>query len=144
MARHIKTEILIPVPAQQVWEVLIDFEKYPEWNPFIRNISGEHDVGGQLDVQIVPPEGKAMTFRPTVLVFDQAREFRWKGKLFIPGLFDGEHYFSLNPINAHETKLIHGEYFSGILVGLLGKALKNTKRGFILMNEALSRRCMAI
>jgi hypothetical protein len=37
---QIKTEIPIGAPASAVWSILMDFERYPEWNPFIKKISG--------------------------------------------------------------------------------------------------------
>jgi hypothetical protein len=32
-----------------------------------------------------------MTIRPVIMKFDPGKELRWKGKLGIGGLFDGEH-----------------------------------------------------
>ncbi len=36
-----------------------------------------------------------MTMRPTVLVAEPGRELRWLGRLLVPGLFDGEHRFTI-------------------------------------------------
>jgi hypothetical protein len=36
-----------------------------------------------------------MTFRPTVLNAETNRELRWLGHLLAPGLFDGEHSFTI-------------------------------------------------
>ena len=82
-----------------------------------------------------------MTFRPEILKFDLGKEFRWKGKLFFKGVFDGEHYFILEKIGERETRFIHGEIFSGFLVGLLDGMLSKTKDGFNLMNEAIKVQC---
>ena len=94
----IETEIMINADAATVWKVLADFDKHPKWNPFIQSISGDKEVGGRLNVSIKPPGGKGMTFKPVVMKFDQNREFRWKGKLLVTGLFDGEHFFILEPV----------------------------------------------
>jgi uncharacterized membrane protein len=37
--KQLHTEIDVEAPAERVWEVLMDFASYPQWNPFIRNIS---------------------------------------------------------------------------------------------------------
>jgi hypothetical protein len=50
-----------------VWEVLSDFDAYPEWNPFIRRISGSPHEGEKLEVRIEPPGSRGMKFKPTVL-----------------------------------------------------------------------------
>lgn len=139
--KKIETEISILASPNQVWDVLTDFARYPDWNTFVRSIQGEKKVGGWLEVQIQPPGGSGMTFRPEVLRFDAEKEFRWKGKLFVKGIFDGEHYFILQKKGEKETRLIHGEIFSGFLVGVLSGMLSKTEAGFKLMNEALKTEC---
>ena len=39
----------IDAPADQVWRVVTDFARYPEWNPFIIHAAGEQRVGGKLE-----------------------------------------------------------------------------------------------
>lgn len=139
--RHIKTEIRIDVPPERVWKVLLDFDNYPNWNPFIKSIQGERAIGQKLEVKIQPPDGKEMIFRPEILVFEANKEFKWLGKAFVKGIFDGEHYFVLEVSKEGGTKFVHGERFNGLLVGLMGKTLDKTKIGFELMNEALKDEC---
>ena len=139
--KQIETEILIDVKPDRVWKVLMDFENHAKWNPFIKSISGEKEVGEKLIVEIQPPNGKGMTFNPTVLAYTKDKEFRWIGKLFFKGIFDGEHYFKLIENGKNQTKFVHGEKFSGILIPLMKKLLDKTKDGFVLMNEALKREC---
>ena len=142
--KHLKTEVLINAPAATVWAVLMDFDEYSNWNPFIQQISGPPKVGQILKVQIHPPNQNAMQFKPTVLQNEEEKAFRWKGKLFVKGLFDGEHYFTLESVSAKQTRLIHGERFSGLLSGLIMKRIsEDTLAGFKAMNEALKRRAEA-
>jgi len=137
----IETDIVIHAPAEKVWEVLTDFEKFPSWNPFIKMIAGNKVIGETLTVSIQPPGGSGMTFQPKVLVFSENREMRWKGKLLVPGLFDGEHYFTLEKTGEHSTRFVHGEKFSGLLVGIFAGMLEKTKDGFERMNLALKQAC---
>ena len=140
----ILTEIKISSPPQKVWEILTNFDKYPKWNPFITSISGNQTIGSQLNVVIQPPGGNNMTFKPHVLQFDPCKQFRWKGKLLIKGIFDGEHFFKLTDNNDGTTTLIHGELFSGLLVGLMKKPLQKTKQGFEMMNQAIKDQCESV
>lgn len=141
MAKQIKTQIIISATPDKVWSVLTDFENHPKWNPFIKSITGEVKVGNQITVSMAPPNGKGMTFKPRVLVFDQNKEFRWIGKLIFKGLFDGEHKFELIDNRNGTTTFIHSENFKGLLVGLFKDQLENnTKKGFELMNESLKKR----
>ncbi len=134
----LRTEILVNASSQKVWEVLTDFKKYPDWNPFIRSLKGEVKKGNKLQISLQPPDGMAMKFRPRVLAFETAKEFRWLGHLFFPGLFDGEHFFLLTDHHNGTTTVVQGERFSGILVPLFKKMIdKNTRAGFEEMNRAL-------
>lgn len=138
--RAIKAEIRINAKPEKVWAILTDFERYPEWNPFIKSIAGRKDIGKQLSVAIQLPDSSTMRFKPVILRFSENKELRWKGKLFIKGLFDGEHFFLLTDNNDGTTTFTQGENFSGILAGLFGKVLERTKNGFVLMNEAIKEK----
>jgi hypothetical protein len=75
-----------------------------------------------------------------VLIVDPEREFRWKGKFVVPGVFDGEHFFKLEPKSDRQLVFRQGELFSGLLVPFLRRSLDGgTRQGFIAMNEALKR-----
>ena len=137
--RRIETNIEIDAPTERIWALLTDFARMPSWNPFIRSISGNLAQGDRLSVFIAPPGKSGVRFEPTVLTVRPEREIRWLGHLFISGIFDGEHYFLLEPIGAGKTRLTQGEKFSGLLVGLLGGTLSATEAGFKAMNTALKR-----
>jgi hypothetical protein len=139
MARVIETAVLIRAVPSRVWSVLMDFDAYPSWNPFIRNISGEKRVGGKLEVVIAPPGGKPQTFRPVVAEFVPEQRFCWRGSLPIPGLFTGEHRFVLGAEGSN-TLFTHSEAFSGLLVPFVGGILAATERGFQAMNGKLKAR----
>lgn len=138
MSKEIKTEILIHTAPSKVWSVLTNFKSYPQWNPFIKSISGEVEVGKRITARIEPPEASGMTFKPKVLVFDPNKEFSWLGHLGIPGLFDGEHKFELIDNHNGTTTFIQSEKFKGVLIPLFSKMLDvNTVAGFKLMNQKL-------
>ena len=140
MSREIRTEIAIRTSPERVWAVLTEFGSYREWNPFVREISGEARVGARLTVRLQEEGGRTMTFRPRVLVWGPGRELRWLGRLGIPGLFDGEHSFALAPAAGGVT-FSQTEQFRGLLVPFLWKRLqRGTKPMFVRMNEALRAR----
>src|SRR5215211_2603245 len=142
--KQLHTEIEIGASAWRVWELLTDFASYPEWNPFIRSISGEPAPGECLQARLEPPGGRAMTFKPKVLTAEPNRELRWLGYLLVPGLFDGEHSFTIDPLEENRVRLVQREAFKGLLVPLFGRSLEtNTQRGFEEMNHALKERAEA-
>jgi len=141
--KEIRREIEIEAPPEVVWRVLTDFAAYGDWNPFIRGIEGEARPGGKLTVRIEPPDAKAMRFTPRVLAVEPNRELRWKGRLLVPGLFDGEHSLRIEPLEGRRSRFVHSERFTGLLVPLLGSALGKTAAGFEQMNAALKTRAEA-
>ena len=136
---RIETAIEIEAPAKRVWGLLTDFVQMPSWNPFITSISGALAQGARLSVQLAPPGKSVMRFKPTILSVRPEREIRWLGTLFVKGVFDGEHYFLLEPIGEDRTRLVHGEKFSGLLVGSQRSMVSATEQGFQAMNAALKR-----
>ena len=95
--------------------------------------------GTRLAVHIVPPGSSGTHFKPTVLSVRPKRELRWLGHLLVPGIFDGEHYFLLEPIGENRTRRTQGEKFFGLLVDLLGSTLAAAVTGFKAMNTALKQ-----
>ena len=139
--RSLETDVTIRGTPEQVWSVLTDFEKYPEWNPFIRETSGEARRGARLKVRIHPPGGSPMTFWPTVREASPGRELRWLGHLWLPSLFDGEHVFRIEPAGEGQTRFRQSEQFRGILVPLFPNTMyEKARRGFEEMNRALKER----
>jgi hypothetical protein len=100
-----------------VWAVVTDFAAYPEWNPFIRRISGELREGARLEVRIEPPGARATTFKPTVRVVETNRELRWLGRLLVPGIFDGEHSLRIEPREGGRSRFFQSERSMACLSG---------------------------
>ena len=140
MNREIKTEVVIDAPLKSVWSILSDGSRYSEWNPFIISMEGEVASGNRLtNIMQTGPE-KTMTFKPKILVAEPDRELRWIGRVLMPGIFDGEHYFQLHD-EGGQTRLVHGEKFRGI--GLLFISTDKFRTNFEAMNVALKERAEA-
>lgn len=136
------SEILIKASPDRVWKEFTDFRNYSSWNPFIKSLKGSLIVGNKIDVFLQPPNKKGMAFKPKVLAFDPLHQFRWVGKLFVGGLFDGEHTFLLKDNKDGTTTFIQFERFRGVFIPLMKKMLDgNTLNGFNQMNQALKVRC---
>lgn len=138
--KSLQTEIIINASAEKVWNTLMDFEKYPEWNPFILSITGQPTVGNQIKA-VLKNGNSTSVFKPKVLVVEKNKAFEWLGSLPIPGIFNGQHQFHIETIGPNQVKFIHGEQFSGLLAGLIMKQIgEATQQGFIAMNKALKER----
>jgi hypothetical protein len=141
MRKQLVTSIDIEAPAEQVWEILVDFAAFPSWNPFIVQAKGRAEVGRQLTLRMQPVGGSAVTLRPTVVEAIEGDRLHWRGRLGVRGLFDAEHLFILEPLGASGTRLVQQEQFSGLLVRLFQRSLdRGTLPAFRAMNKALKDR----
>ena len=137
--RTISATVDIAAPPDQVWGVLTDLDRYPEWNPFIQSASGRLAEGASLTLRLVPAQGRSMTFRPRVLAVQPGVLLRWIGRLVMPGIFDGTHQFALEDVGGH-TRLTQSETFSGILVPFTAATISRTEGDFRALNQALKQR----
>ncbi|MBY5162336.1 SRPBCC domain-containing protein [Salsipaludibacter albus] len=140
--RIVEHDVHIPAPPDTVWQVLAETDRYDEWNPFMTQLSGRLAVGEQLTVTI-RPGGRSLTFRPTVLAIEEGTFVRWRGRLGVPGIFDGDHELRLVSPPEGGTRFVQREVFSGLLVPVMGRVLDDTEPGFAAMNAALRDRAVA-
>lgn len=86
-----------------------------------------------------------MQFAAKVLAVTPRCELRWRGRLFVPCVLDGEHRLAITPRPDGTTRFSQGERFSGLLVGLMRSGLTHdTQCGFKAMNEALNARAESV
>jgi hypothetical protein len=138
---EIRNTIEIEASAALVWSVLTDLPGYRDWNPFIVRASGRLAVGGALDVTFAPPGGRSMQFRPVIVRLEPERELAWAAKLLVPGLFDGEHAFRIEPLDARRVRFEQVASFAGMVVPLLPwKTGPGLRAGFASMVTALKIR----
>jgi hypothetical protein len=135
--KSIHTSIFIGASPDKVWQALTESPDWRSWNPFVVRVEGRIAAGEKLANTLELPGQKPMTLKPKVLKADPGKELRWQGRLLIPGLFDGEHYFIMEP-EANGTRFTHGEIFKGIFIGMLD--FEKTEKAFVALNEGLKRK----
>lgn len=135
MAKEIRTEIIIRSNPEKIWDILTNFENYPNWNPFIIFVKGKVEERNQITVKIAPPNGKAMIFKPKIITRRENRELKWLGTVLFKGLFDGEHRFELKDNGNGTVTFVQSEQFRGMFTGLFNP--EKTKNGFNEMNRKL-------
>jgi hypothetical protein len=141
MAKQLRTHTDIHASPERVWQILTDFTAYPQWNPFMPRASGSARRGERLTIRLQPVGGRGTTFRPTVLEADPGKRLRWVGRVLVPGVFDGEHSFTIQPLGQGQVRLVQQEDYRGLLVPLLARSLdRRTLPAFEQMNQALKRR----
>jgi len=111
--REVKTSLEIDAPADAVWRQLVDKARWRRFSDFCDKDPAHPIAEGRtftfglrlLGLPPIPIDAHVIRLVPD-------RELRWVGKM--PG-FRGEHYFLLEPDGSGNTRLVHGEQFSGPL-----------------------------
>ncbi len=139
--KAIETHIIVDSTPEKIWEILTNFEEYGLWNPFMTKVEGDAKLGAKIRVQIHTMGGKERIYHPIITRFEINKELRWKGKSFLPGIFDGERIFLIDKSADNKVAFFHKELFSGLGVKLVGNKLdENLSEGFEKMNLALKKR----
>ncbi len=118
---HATDEIIIPLPATEVWPVLADFGGYSRWWPKsvrIRALSSDVELLGT-EVEIQPVGGRP--FRCRVEAVDVPKRIRMR---YFGGFIEGFGEWRLEPLGP-DTRVIYRLEVNahGWLVVLLGKML---------------------
>jgi hypothetical protein len=138
MSRSIETNAPIAASAERVWAILVDFARYPEWNPWLTSVRGSPEPKHRLKVVMVPADGRTVTFHPRVARVEPGRELSWRSRAGVPGLYDGHRVFRITPIDTGHCRFEQNERFTGLLVALAWQFTSaETRDGFTAMNEAL-------
>lgn len=125
----------------KIWGILTNFEEYELWNPFMTKVVGNAILGSKIEVNIKTISGKQRTYFPIITKCEINRELRWKGKSFLPGIFDGERIFVIEKTNDNRVSFLHKEVFKGLGVKLVGDKLdQDLRESFVIMNKALKTR----
>lgn len=141
---EIEESVEIVSSPSEVWWQITNFEGYPDWNPFITSIEGELREGARLSVTVEVDSMPAFTFRPKVLVVDPEHELRWRGRMGLPNLLDGEHAFIIESTGIDRVCFKQRELFSGLLAaGTLAMIEGRLRKSFRAMNERLRQRAEA-
>jgi hypothetical protein len=139
---RIRTYASIGSPAERVWAVLADFDRYAEWNPLNVWAEGQARIGARVPMRFVDAgggKGKIIAQTVTVTECEPGRTLAWVGHM--PLLFRGRHFFDLEPDGAGSTRLTHGEDLSGLIPLFFSEArIARQKSAYEAMNEALAKR----
>ncbi len=88
-----------------------------------------------------PVDARAVTLTPTILEATPGQRLSWRGRLWIPGIFDAEHAFTLTSRDDGGVTLDQVEAFTGLLVPFMAGSLdRHTLPAFVTMNAALKVR----
>ena len=118
-----EAEVTINAPPSEIWRVLVDLDRYPEWNRYATSAIGELRVGGDIEIN-VPRQGEKrgpVNNRVTELVTNQ--RLCWRSLNWYKFLVYGVRCRHLEVQPDGTTIFREVETMHGSLAGLIQRAM---------------------
>lgn len=136
-----RTTFPINAPSEVVWGVLVDFERYPEWNPSLPSIAGDLRVGSTLSMTLAMPGRPSPKVKAELTEVVAQQRLVWRGNVGADWLFAGERQFIIEPRDGDAVSFTHVEDVGGLLFPVfraaMGSAIQRHHDG---LNKALTAR----
>jgi hypothetical protein len=137
-SHHVETSIDIHATPEAAWNTLTNFKGYDDWNPMLKNVRTQPQVGSPVSFEVLLGRSKRMKLKAKMTQVDAPIELNWTGGS--PLTIKGKHYFRIEKLTENQIRLHHGEYFKGLLFPLMAKTFKNSTPLYKSMNQAFKAR----
>ncbi len=79
----------VDAPQELVWEVLVEYARYPEWNPYTARVDTRLEVGADVVLHLPHPDrpGETMTTIEVMRVIDPPHHLQYDTADTLPGIF---------------------------------------------------------
>ena len=114
---HVVTSVTVEIdaPAAFVWDVLVDYPRYPEWNPYTIAVETTLQIGDPIDLTLPDPDASGGTIlnREYIRIVDPPHHLRYDTGEEYPGLLGqrDQYVTELGPdrCSYHTTDTLSGE-----------------------------------
>lgn len=134
-----RNDVIINSPAQNVWETIIDFNNYKNWNSQLFYLGGTIALNEVIHLKLSVEGATPYEFKPTISKWKEGKSFAWIARTGLPRIFDGEHFFEIESNQDGTTTVVNREEYRGVLSLLMQQlpAMKLAPKGFKKMNVEL-------
>ncbi|WP_280401733.1 SRPBCC domain-containing protein [Nocardia carnea] len=130
----------VAAPAEVVWSVLTDFDRYREWNPFIDRCRAELAVGAPIDMRVRQLLPRPLPMREYIHTVVPGREFGYSMKPLPLGALRSLRSHKLSTLDGGRTRYESHFELAGWLAPLVGLLFgRGFRRGFPGMTAAVER-----
>jgi hypothetical protein len=138
-ALEIRTRIDIDAPIADVWAILVDFARYPEWSATMDRVDGVAEAGATVHVWAAVGTIAARDFDVLISELVAPERLVWEGG--DPDQFYGHHSFEFTALAPDRTRFDHSETFTGPMAQeLYEQVAENLTADFVAFDHALKRR----
>jgi hypothetical protein len=132
--------VIINAPLETVWQVLIDVENYPAWNPFTTRVETTFVVGEPVILHVTMNEHRRRIQREVITVFEPPHAFAWASIMGAPFVLKANRWQIVEPLDDGRTAYRTYETFDGLLVPLvMALYRRDIQRGFDAVGLALKQ-----
>ncbi len=134
---EVSHQVSIDGSRTEVWDVLVDLERYPEWNRYSPNVRGKVAVGEIVWVE-AHLKNEVRQVENVVTVVQPYEELCWQSQDWYAALAQGTRCRRLSTTADGMTQLIHHEVMSGPLAWLIEWVYRERiERGLKLVDDSL-------
>lgn len=130
MPKCVRAEVDIDAPIDRVWQILVDIDRYGEWNPFTPDVRSSLAIGDPVELQ-VRLVGDRLMRRVEYVTRNEPYTLGWEMKMGVRFLLYAERCQVLTALDEERTRYVSEDCFTGwltpIVTGLFGKSME---RGF--------------
>ena len=123
-----RTTFPVAASAETVWGILVDFDRWSEWNPSVPSISGDARVGSTLSMTLAMPRRPSAKVTAEITELDPERRFSWHGSIAGDRFFSGTREFEIDPQPDGTVLVTHVETVTGLFVpvfrAIMGSAIQ--------------------
>lgn len=131
--------IQIEAPAEEVWAILSDLEKWSDWNPVYSPPVCVPKVGEPVTATVTMPGGPPNTFTAEIGAWEPNKRFGWHSSA-MDGQMQMTRYMEIEPITDGSCMFTNGEAFGGAMgPAIMKDMVGGIENGFQLMSEALKK-----
>jgi hypothetical protein len=134
----------ISASAAVVWSILVDFERWSEWNPSVPRLRGDAALGSTLSMTLAMPGRPSARAKAKVTDLVPERRLSWHGNIGGAWFFSGTREFDIAPQPDGTVLVTHVEDVKGLLFpvfrAVMGSAIREHHDN---LNAALTQRAEA-
>lgn len=137
-------KITINAPAEKVWDILVDLEKYPEWNPFTYKVEGKVALGEPVTLYVQMKENDQRVQKEEVCVVNKPNHLAWKMSMISPFILAAQRDQLIEKIDEQSCTYESIDAFQGLLTPVVMASFKqHIEAGFNALAKALKERAEA-
>jgi hypothetical protein len=114
-----RTTFPVAANAETVWGILVDFERWSEWNPSVPSIKGDARLGSTLAMTLAMPRRPSAKVKATITQFEPERRFGWHGSIGGDRFFSGTREFEI----VTHVETVTGLFFP-VFRAIMGSAIQ--------------------